>query len=220
MAELIPLAVASAFWPILLVVVLVALRAPHPVRLLASFLVAALLTTLTVGLVIIYALQGTDLVSTSRDSFDPAVQIAVGSIAIVAAILIRRRSANAPAVESPAADSGRIEQMLERGAPLAFVAGIVLNLFPGFFPLIALKDIAELDEGFATTVALVLGFYVIMFALIEVPLVGYLVAPAWTAQATARFNVWLRENASRLAAGALAIVGLFLVVSGIVNIFV
>ena len=49
---------------------------------------------------------------------------------------------------------------------------------------------------------------------------GYLVAPAWTAQATARFNVWLRENASRLAAGALAIVGLFLVVSGIVNIFV
>ncbi len=220
MAELIPLAVASAFWPILLVVVLVALRAPHPVRLLASFLVAALLTTLTVGLVIIYALQGTDLVSASRDSFDPAAQIAVGSIAIVAAILIRHRSADAPAVDSPAADSGRIEHMLERGAPLAFVAGIVLNLFPGFFPLIALKDIAELDEGFATTVALVLGFYVIMFALIEVPLVGYLVAPAWTAQATARFNVWLRKNASRLAVGALAIVGLFLVVSGIVNIFV
>ena len=175
---------------------------------------------MTVGLVIIYALQGTALVSTSRDSFDPIAQIAVGSIAIVVAILIRRRSADAPAVESPAAESGRIEHMLERGAPLAFVAGIVLNLFPGFFPLIALKDIAELDEGFATTVALVLGFYVIMFALIEVPLVGYLVAPAWTAQATARFNVWLRENASRLAVGALAVVGLFLVISGIVNLFV
>ena len=57
-----------------------------------------------------------------------------------------------------------------------------------------------------------------MFALIEVPLVGYLVAPAWTAQATARFNVWLRENASRLAVGALAVVGLFLVISGIVNL--
>ncbi len=218
MAELIPLAVASAFWPILLVVVLVALRAPHPVRLLGSFLVAALLTTMTVGLVIIYALQGTALVSTSRDSFDPIAQIAVGSIAIVVAILIRRRSRDAPAVESQGSESGRIEHMLERGAPLAFVAGIVLNLFPGFFPLIALKDIAELDESLAATVALVLGFYVIMFALIEVPLVGYLVAPAWTAQATARFNVWLRENASRLAVGALAVVGLFLVISGIVNL--
>ena len=66
-------------------------------------------------------------------------------------------------------------------------------------------------------VALLLGFYVIMFALIEVPLVGYLVAPAWTEQATRRFNSWLRVNASRLAVGALAIAGVFLVISGIVN---
>lgn len=217
MAELIPLAVASAFWPILLVVVLVSLRAPHPVRLLVSFLAAALLTTMTVGLVVIYALQDTALVTTSRDSFDPAAQITVGSIAIVAAIVIRRRSSAAPAVQSPASDSGRIEHMLERGAPLAFVAGIVLNVFPGVFPLIALKDIAESDAGVAETVALLFGFYVIMFALIEVPLAGYLVAPAWTAQATARFNAWLSENASRLVVGALAIAGAFLVISGIVN---
>ena len=39
--------------------------------------------------------------------------------------------------------------MLERGAPLAFVAGIVLNVFPGVFPLIALKDIAELDVNWS-----------------------------------------------------------------------
>jgi hypothetical protein len=218
-AELVPLAVASAFWPTLLVVVLVSLRAPRPVRLLVSFLAAALLTTMAVGLVVIYALQSTALVSRSRDSFDPAAQITAGSIAILLALLIRRRSSAAPAVQGPAPDSGRIERMLDRGAPLAFVAGIVLNIFPGVFPLIALKDIAELDEGVATTVALVLGFYVIMFALIEVPLAGYLVAPAWTAQATQRFNVWLRENASRLAAGALVVAGLFLVISGIVNVF-
>ena len=217
MAELVPLAIASAFWPILLVVVLVSLRAPHPVRLLVSFLAAALLTTMTVGLVVIYALQGTALVSRSRDSFDPAAQITVGSIAILVAILVHRRTPATPAEQSPEPESGRIERMLERGAPLAFVAGIVLNIIPGVFPLIALKDIAELDAGVATTVALLLGFYVIMFALIEVPLVGYLVAPAWTEQATRRFNAWLRVNASRLAVGALAIAGVFLVISGIVN---
>ena len=217
MAELVPLAIASAFWPILLVVVLVSLRAPHPVRLLVSFLAAAMLTTMTVGLVVIYALQGTALVSRSRDSFDPAAQITVGSIAILVAILVHRRTPATPAEQSPEPESGRIERMLERGAPLAFVAGIVLNIIPGVFPLIALKDIAELDAGVATTVALLLGFYVIMFALIEVPLVGYLVAPAWTEQATRRFNSWLRVNASRLAVGALAIAGVFLVISGIVN---
>ena len=41
----------------------------------------------------------------------------------------------------------------------------------------ALKDIAELDYAFAETLALVLGFYVIMFMLIEIPLIGYIVAP-------------------------------------------
>jgi hypothetical protein len=216
--ELVLLAIASAFWPVLLLVVLVSLRAPHPVRLLVSFLAAALLTTMTVGLVVIYALRGTALVSTSRDSFDPAVQITAGSIAILAAILIHRRRSGTPAAPSPAPQSGRTERMLERGAPLAFVAGVVLNIFPGAFPLIALKDIAELDVGIAATVALVLGFYVIMFALIEVPLVGYLVAPAWTEQATRRFNVWLRANSSRLAVAALAIAGVLLVVAGIVNV--
>jgi hypothetical protein len=218
-AELVPLAIASAFWPVLLVVVLVALRAPHPARLLASFLAAALLTTVTVGLVVIYALQDTALVTTSRDSFDPAVQIAVGSIAIVVALVLRRRTASAPAEQGPAPESTRIERMLDRGAPLAFVAGIVLNVFPGVLPFVALKNIAELDEGVATTIALLLGFYVIMFALIEVPLVGYLFAPAWTEQATRRFNAWLRANGSRLAVGALGIAGVFLVVSGIVNAF-
>jgi len=218
-AELVPLAIASAFWPVLLVVVLVALRAPHPARLLASFLAAALLMTVTVGLVVIYALQDTALVTTSRDSFDPAVQIAVGSIAIVVALVLRRRTASAPAEQGPAPESTRIERMLDRGAPLAFVAGIVLNVFPGVLPFVALKNIAELDEGVATTIALLLGFYVIMFALIEVPLVGYLFAPAWTEQATRRFNAWLRANGSRLAVGALGIAGVFLVVSGIVNAF-
>jgi thiol:disulfide interchange protein len=173
----------------------------------------------TVGLDVIYALQDTALVTTSRDSFDPAVQIAVGSIAIVVALVLRRRTASAPAEQGPAPESTRIERMLDRGAPLAFVAGIVLNVFPGVLPFVALKNIAELDEGVATTIALLLGFYVIMFALIEVPLVGYLFAPAWTEQATRRFNAWLRANGSRLAVGALGIAGVFLVVSGIVNAF-
>ena len=83
-----------------------------------------------------------------------------------------------------------------------------------------LKDIAELDEGFATTVALVLGFYVIMFALIEVPLVGYLVArPGRRRRPRASASGCARRPRGSPPVASL-IVGLFLVVSGIVNIFV
>ena len=93
-----------------------------------------------------------------------------------------------------------MERMLDQGAPLAFVAGIVFNIVPGVVPLVALKDIAELDYGFAETVAAVLGFYLIMFAFIEIPLAGYVVAPERTARLTASFNAWLDRNGHRASA--------------------
>ena len=61
---------------------------------------------------------------------------------------------------------------------LAFLAGIVCNIIPGVVPVVALKDIAELDYAFAETLALVIGFYVIMFMFIEIPLIGYMVRTA------------------------------------------
>ncbi len=183
-----------------------------------SFLAGGLLTTMAVGLVVIYALQGSSLTGGSQTTFDPAVQIVVGALALLAAAVLWRRYGVLPAApaEKPADQGpGRLERMLDRGAPLAFAAGIICNIVPGVFPLVALKDIAEMDINFAQTFVVLLGFYLIMFAFIEVPLVSYLVAPAWTQQATRRFNAWLDRNTRRVGIGALAVVGLYLVVKGI-----
>ncbi len=221
MLDLIPLAVASAFWPILLAVVLISLRAPHPVRLMASFLVAGLLTTVTVGLSIIYLLQGASLTSGSDWWFGPGVEIAAGLLAVAAAFVLHARElrpAPAPAPSPTQSGPGRLERMLAHGAPLAFVAGVVLNVVPGVVPLVGLKDIAELDETFAVTFGLVLGFYLIMFAFIEIPLVGYLAAPERTARGTASFNEWLDRNAHRLGTAALALIGVLLIVRGVLRI--
>ncbi len=218
MNELLVLAIASAFWPILLVVVIVSLRASHPILLLVSFLAGGLLTTMAVGLVVIYALQGSSLTGGSQATFDPAVQIVAGALALLAATVLWRRYGvlpEAPAEKPAGADPGRLERMLDRGAPLAFAAGIVCNIVPGVFPLVALKDIAEMDIGFAQTFVVLLGFYLIMFAFIEVPLVSFLVAPERTQQATQRFNTWLDRNTRRVGIGALAGVGVYLVVKGI-----
>jgi hypothetical protein len=219
MSELLLLAIASAFWPILLVVVIISLRASRPILLLVSFLAGGLLTTMAIGLAVIYALEGSSLTGGSQSTFDPAVLIVAGTLALLAAAVLWRRYGvlPEPKVEKPsdAGESGRLERMLDRGAPLAFAAGIVCNIIPGVFPLIALKDIAEMNLGFAETFAVLLGFYLIMFALIEVPLVSYLVAPEWTQQATLRFNTWLDRNTRRVGIGALAVVGAYLVVKGI-----
>ena len=218
--ELIPLAIASAFWPLLLAVVIIALRTAHPPRLLVSFLAGGLLTTLIVGLIIIYALQNSSLISRSRSSTDAAVYLAAGAIALAAGLLLARRADpttdRGRGAEDAAKPPGRVDRMLSRGAPLAFVAGVLLNIVPGVLPFVALKDIAELDYSVPATVLVLLGFYLIMFAFIEVPLVGYFVAPARTATETARFNDWLDRSWRRLAAYALVVLGVYLLVRGVV----
>jgi hypothetical protein len=220
MSGLLLIAVASAFWPGLVGVVLVALRAEHPGRLMGSFLAAGLLTTMTVGLVFIYVLRGTGLTSGSSKSwFGPTVQIAVGALAVAAAaILERRRTHRAPKVTP--AQAGRIERMLDRGAPLAFLAGVLFNIAPGVMPILGMETIAEMNKSFAVTFALLFGFFVVMFTTIEIPLAGYLVAPERTAAVTLRVNAWLDRNAYRFAVRALAIVGVYLIVRGAAHLVI
>ena len=90
--ELALLAIASAFWPILVVVDLVALRTPRPVPLLAWFLAGGLLTTISEGLVIVFALEGTTLGS-SRPSVGGWGNVIGGCVALLAAYVLRARAA-------------------------------------------------------------------------------------------------------------------------------
>jgi Sap, sulfolipid-1-addressing protein len=217
-AELIPLAIASAFWPTLVAIVIISLRAPHPVRLLVAFLAGGLLTTVTIGLVVIYALQDSSLLTRDKSTTDWVVYVLGGVIALALAYALARRKPKERQRPSEQVDAppGKMERMLARGVPIAFLAGIVLNVVPGVFPVIALKDIAELNYSVPLTVLTVLLFYVVMFAFIEVPLVAYLVAPARTASETVRFNDWLDRNSRRLLIYALAGFGALLIVRGIV----
>jgi hypothetical protein len=212
-AELLLLALAAACWPTLIVVVVVSLRSPAPARFMASFLAAGLLTTVTLGLVGIYALRQTTLISANKSHFGPVVGIAAGVLALLGAAYVRfRHSHEDPDV--PRTGPTRVERMLSRGARMAFVAGVVLNIVPGPGPLVAMEQIAELGKSFLVTFAIVLGFYLIMFAIVEIPLIGYLVVPERTARATAGFNAWLDRNGYRIAVGALGVLGLYLVVRG------
>ena len=186
---------------------------------MAAFLIGGLLTTMTVGLIVIYVLKDASLTSSSDSWFGPGVEIAAGVAALLLAYVLRARRQR-PAPATAPADSGpsRMERMLDQGAPVAFLAGIVFNVVPGVVPLVALKDIAELDYGFAETVALLLGFYLIMFAFIEIPLAGYVVAPERTARLTARFNAWLDRTGPRVGIAMLALIGVYMIARGLLRI--
>src|SRR5690348_9281535 len=215
--ELAVLAIAAAFWPILIAVDLVALRTPHPVKLLSWFLAAALLTTIAEGLVIVFVLEGTTLGSSSHGSVGAWGNLIGGVVALLVAYALRARATRPRAERPAAAEDGQektpwAERAIARGGVYAFGAGVVLNLFPGVFPFVALQNIASFDYSSAVKVMLVVGFYVCMFALVEVPLVGLLVAPDRIDPAVRRLNDWLDRNGRRLGIDVLALVGVLLVV--------
>jgi Sap, sulfolipid-1-addressing protein len=215
--EIFFLALGSMVWPVLLAVDVVAFKSDRPVTILGGFLAGGLLATVSVGCAIVFSLQHTSLVTTSKHTFDSTVYIVVGAAALVAALFIRRsdRQRRAKPKAEPHASS-RVDRLAGQGAWLAFVTGIVLNLFPGVLPFIALKDIGELDYSIAGTVAVIVAFYLVMFVPVEAPLIAFLVAPERTERAVDRFNVWLSANARKLAWWALAIFGAFELVRGIV----
>jgi Sap, sulfolipid-1-addressing protein len=216
LAEIFVLALASMIWPTLIGVVVVTLASPRPVTLLSVFLAASLLTTVSIGLVVVFALSGSSLLSGSRPTFSGAVDLVAGFVALLVAYFLRR-GRRADETSSPEQDRPSwTQRTLERGAPLAFFAGIVLNIVPGVLPLVALKDIAQLDYSVGPTVGLVVGFYLIMFLPAEIPLGAFLIAPAPTSTVVGRFNDWLHRNARRIGVFVLVVAGIYLVVRGLV----
>jgi hypothetical protein len=218
------LALASMFWPTLIVIVVLALRLQNPVKILFWFLVGGLLTTITIGTILVFALQDASFFSSPHPSADPVLDITVGALSLLGAALVERRHRRAQAAPPPPEPDpeaehkpSAAERAVGSGAIVAFGAGVVLNIVPGTFPIVALKDIAELDAGNATKFLAIVVFYVIMFALVEVPLLAYRFAPDRTRATMTALNDWLGRNGSRVVAGILAVVGVYLIVRGLLD---
>ena len=64
-------------------------------------------------------------------------------------------------------------------------------------------------------VATLFVFYVVMFSLVELPIVGYVFAGDWTSTQVGRFNTWLTNNRTKVGVWILVGGGCYLVGRGI-----
>src|SRR5437764_9076162 len=80
------LALVSMFNPSLLAAVTVMLLLANPKRLLFGYLLGAYTTSITVGLVIVFSVQGSS--STSKHTISPAQDLAVGLILLGVALVL------------------------------------------------------------------------------------------------------------------------------------
>lgn len=222
-------AFAAALNPTLLGATTVMLLLDHPKRLLLGYLLGAMTTSITLGLVIVFAFNGSSSQSTGRSTLAPAMDLALGALVLLIAYLIRpgrppreggklaerrRRRAEAKKEKGPP----RWQQMLSKGtARTTFVVGVLLTL-PGGSYLIGLDHIAGQDASTVATVAMVLGFNLIMLMALELPLISYTVAPEWTPDAIARFKAWFNRNARVFGFRLALAVGLLLIARGVIEL--
>ena len=198
---------------------------PRPQALMLGYLLGALLTSITLGLVIVFSLHGSGAVNTTRNTLSPAADIALGAIALVVSLVLfterdaplrerrRQRKSDRGPKKPP-----RWQQALSKGSPRAtFVVGMLLTL-PGASYLGALHGISGLDYSTVATVLLVLMVNVIMMALLEVPSIGFFVAPDWTPAAVERAKDWFSRNARKAAVIGAAGVGTLLIVRGLITL--
>ncbi|HEV7769625.1 MAG TPA: GAP family protein [Solirubrobacterales bacterium] len=196
---------------------------PRAKQLMVGYLLGAYLTSITLGLLIVFALDADgDLIQTSQHTLSPAFDLALGAIALIVAFVLHSGSSERLAAKRrekrAAKGEPRWQKALGKGSPrVSFAVGAALTL-PGASYLAALHQIDVLDYGAGTTVLLVVVSNLIMLMLLELPLLGFLVAPEATQRIVDRVKAWFSRNGRRAVIATLAALGCALVVKGLLGL--
>ena len=208
----------------LLAAVTVMLFLPNPKRLLIGYLLGGLLVSLTIGFVIVFAVHQSGATSTSQNSISPAMDIAIGLLLMVVAYVLRsermerRRERKKKEKEGVEKGPSRVERVLGRGsARVTFLVGVVLTL-PGVSYLAALHELDNLNYGTVPTILVILGFNAMLLLLLEIPLVGYVLAPDRTVVAVQNFRSWLSSNGLKAGIYVAAGLGVLLIARGVIEL--
>jgi Sap, sulfolipid-1-addressing protein len=214
----------AALNPTLLTAVTVMLTLEKPKRLLTGYLLGALVTSITCGLLLVFALPGSSTSSTAKHGVNPVLNITLGALVLVIVFVVgsgrdRRRRAWSERKRERAKDKPppRWRRQLSKGSARdTFVVGALLS-FPGASYIAGMDLLHKQNIGTAATVIVVLAFNLVMLILLELPLLGYATSPEWTAAAVERFSNWLTRRGGRVALIGGAALGILLIARGIIN---
>jgi Sap, sulfolipid-1-addressing protein len=218
------LSLTSAFNPTLIAATTVMLLLPHPSRLMLGYLAGAFAISIPLGLVIVFTLSGSSAIHTTQHTLSPSVDIVLGVIALVLGAVVgserterrvgHRRELKAEREKPPP----RWQRAMSKGsARTTFVIGALLTL-PGASYLAGLDAMSKLDASKAVIVLIVIGFNIVMLALLEGPLLCFALAPEWTPGALDRAKAYLDRRGLKLAERALMFLGATLILKGVIGL--
>jgi hypothetical protein len=225
MSQVILLSLTASLNPTLVAATTVMLLLDKPAKLMLGYLLGAYMTSITLGLVIVFSLSNSSATNTTENTLSPAVDIGLGAVALAISFVLytgrherireRRRERKAA---KPDKGPPRWQQELSKGSPrTTFVIGALLTL-PGASYLAGLDQIHKLKYSTTVTVLIVIGFNLVMLWLLEVPLASFLVAPEWTPRAIQRAKLWVSRHAHIFAVRGFAALGALLIIKGIIGL--
>jgi hypothetical protein len=212
LATVLIMALAVSIEPFRIGMTVLMLNRPRPALQLFAFLCGGFAMGTTVGLVVLFVfrriLLGTSLVTV------PRIQLLIGLLvlaiaAVVAVDLFGRLGPRPALVARPATELLKGDSLSVAG-----IAGLSIAL-PSVDYLAALAVILASGAAAMTQVVVLVAFNVVAFALVEIPLLAYLVAPRPTAKAVTALHEWVRSRRRRDVAIALAAIGCAFIVAGV-----
>ncbi len=224
------LSLLAMFNPTLLAAVTIMMLLPEPRRLITGYLLGAYLSSIGLGLAIVFSLHDTAGVESAKKTLSPIEDLAFGAILVIVGWVLlsgratdikERRRRRKEEKHGPAEQKESLpERLLGRGSMrVTFAVGALLSL-PGASYLFALTKIAKLEWPTATTTLTVIVFCLIQQLLLEAPLFGFWVAPDWTARAVVKFREWIARNAVRTGGYVALTLGCLLLVRGTIFLIV
>ena len=225
MGEVFVIAAVSALDAGLLAAAVVMLGRPHPARQLLVYLIGGMGFSITIGLVIVFALHSSSALRGPDKSTRAAIAVAAGALLIVIAAIVlsgrqvqwhprRTRKRNA---EDPPRPSLPDRALGSDSLWIAWVAGAAYS-WPGVEYLAGLTLLAKLNAPPAANVVAILGFNMIMFALIELPLLGLVLMPERTHALTQKLNDRMTAHRRTLIVIVAGAGGTYLLISGLTDL--
>jgi hypothetical protein len=241
-ATVLLMAAVAAVHPARVAAVVFMLSRARPMRLLVAYFIGGFGLSLIVGVVVAFLLK--DVGIGQGSSVPPGIEIAVGVLALLAAVLVgsglaarlrdrlqaRNPKAHGPDTSGPEMGgarpgierppgfdrlSPRAQAALKTESPwVAWIAGLAVGL-PSAYYLAAIAAILKSGGGTAPQVAALVVFNVIAFALAEIPIVSYSLAPDATSARVHQLYDWMNEHRRVVMTTLAGVVGVYLVAIGI-----
>jgi hypothetical protein len=223
--EVFVIAVVAALDAGLLAAAVVMLGRPRPARQLLAYLIGGMTFSIIIGLLIVFALRGSSVLRGPDKSTRAFIEVAAGALLIVIAAAVlsgrraqwhprrsRKRRHRASAAEPPERCARPRLTVGSRGLPVPPTAGPARNTWP------ASRCWPSSTRHRPRTSARSWGSNVVMFALIELPVLGLALLPDRTQALTEKLNTWMTSHRRTLIVIVAGAGGAYLLISGLIDL--